>query len=355
MPIKGLSEQIRIPRLGKIHLGVKKLSAKKVEYPTATDYFVCPPEVIAIYGDKPTSLPIMIPVEDEDIWASQYYRAYSNTRGLTCRGDGETCRRMIDTVTGGMANRDTEAVVWKEGRCAGRECPDYQGKKCSEKMCLQFMLPEVPGIGVWQIDTGSINSIRNINSAAAMIRGLCGRVRMIPLVLSLGKQEVVNPDDGKKKNVNVLSMTHGQSLYNLLTDSTKPIHELLAPPPVEDEAPLDVVADIPQAEQDIKDYWEEATSVAMPKPSGGTYNQSPEVTTDTLEPVGDKTKVKTLSKKSQKVLAQTALAQGYEPANVTAIIVSKFGKVKAFELTDEEAHELREILLEGKFKQALPF
>ncbi len=300
MPIKGLSEQVRIPRLGKIHLGYK--DEKKKGAPTATDYFVCPPEVVAIYGDKPTALPIMIPVEDEDIWASQYYRAYSNTRGLTCRGDGETCRRMIDTETGAMANRDTKTVAWKEGNCAGRECPDYQAKKCSEKMCLQFMLPEVPGIGVWQIDTGSINSIRNINSAATMIRGLCGRVKMIPLVLTLGKQEVVNPDDGKKKTVNVLSMTHGQSLHNLLTDSFKPVHELLAPLPVEDEAPLDIEGevikraennkpDIPEAEQDSKDLWPEASPEPTESQSGaieGDTEPSLFVTPETLSKL-DKT------------------------------------------------------------------
>ncbi len=260
MPIQGLTEQVRMPRLGKIHLGVKVKNAKGTEYPSATDYFVCPEEVRKVHGEKPTVLPIIIPVEDADIWASQYYRAYSNTRGLTCRGDGMSCRRMIDTKTGAMANRDTKTIEWREATCDGRECPDYKDKKCSEKMCLQFMLPDVPGIGVWQIDTGSINSIRNINSAAAMIKGICGRVRMIPLLLSLGKQEVLNPDDGKKKMVNVLSMTHKESLHKLLTDSVTPIHELLAPVPDDtQDAPLDEEgagqADIEQAEQDAKDYF----------------------------------------------------------------------------------------------------
>ena len=43
MPIKGLSEQRRLPRLGKIRLGVKKKNQKGIEYPASTDYFVCPP------------------------------------------------------------------------------------------------------------------------------------------------------------------------------------------------------------------------------------------------------------------------------------------------------------------------
>jgi len=71
--IKGLSEQRRLPRIGKIRLGVKKKSPRTgAEYPVATDYFVCPTEVQAVYGEKPKRLDVIIPLEDEEIWASQY-------------------------------------------------------------------------------------------------------------------------------------------------------------------------------------------------------------------------------------------------------------------------------------------
>ena len=263
MPIKGLSEQRRLPRLGKIHLGYK--DPKKKGAPTATDYFVCPPEVQAIYGEQPQRLEVIIPVEDEEMWASQYYRQYSRTRGLVCKGDGVTCRRMVDTGTGGTANRDTKAVVWKEGLpCAGRECPDYKVKKCQEVMNLQFLLPRVPGLGIWQIDTGSINSIRNINSCAAMVRAVCDRVSWIPLSLTLEPTEVVNPEDGKKKIVRCLNLRHEQGLLELLTASGKGKAALLITAPVEDEAPLDstndkavVKSDLKQAEQDTKELWPE--------------------------------------------------------------------------------------------------
>ncbi len=265
-PIKGLSEQRRISRIGKIHLGVKKTNVKGVEYPSATEYFVVPEEVERVYGKTPKELPIMIPTEDDEYWASQYYRNYSRSRGLVCRGDGETCRRMVDAETGALANRDSKEVSWNEMTCSGRECELYQSKRCREVMNLQFLLPEVPGLGVWQIDTSSINSIRNINSAAELIRGICGHIKMIPLLLTLEKQEVVNPDDGKKKSVSCLNIRHGQSLHSLLNDSVKPTHELLTPAPDEEAPPLDTggqeeeVKDIPfadeQAEQAEKDSVE---------------------------------------------------------------------------------------------------
>lgn len=241
MPIKGLTEQRRLPRLGKIHLGVKAKTKTGVMYPQATDYFVCPPEVQTVYGEKPYKLDIIIPVEDEEMWASQYYRRYSQTRGLVCKGDGITCRRMLDTETGDTANRDTKAVKWAEGMtCEGRDCLDYKRKSCQEVMNLQFLLPKVPGLGIWQIDTGSINSIRNINNCAAMIRAVCERVRWIPLTLTLEPTEVINPDDGKKKIVRCLNLRHEQGLHELLLTSGKTKTELLITAPAEDEQPGDI-------------------------------------------------------------------------------------------------------------------
>jgi hypothetical protein len=254
-PIKGLSENRRLIRLGKIHLGIKveKLDSRtgepvhntrgeKITYPKATDYFVCPPEVQAVYGERPDRLNIIIPVEDDEMWCHQYYRQYSRTWGLICKGDGETCNRKIDRKTGAIASRDSKDIVWKEGLpCTGRECPDYQAKKCQETMNLQFMLPRVPGLGIWQVDTGSVNSIRNINDNAAMLRAICERVSWIPLTLTLEPKEVINPDDGKKKVVRCLNLRHDKGLLEILEARDKPRTTLLIPMPAEDQQPLDEI------------------------------------------------------------------------------------------------------------------
>ena len=81
MPIEGLSQVRRLPRLGKIRMGIKVKNAAGIEHPQKTDYFVVPPEVAKVYGDKPKSLDIIIPVEDDDKWAAQYYKLYSMTQG----------------------------------------------------------------------------------------------------------------------------------------------------------------------------------------------------------------------------------------------------------------------------------
>lgn len=204
MPIKNLSDKRRLPRLGKIHLGVKVTNGHGEEYPKATDYFVCPPEVKAVFGEKPKTLRIMIPVEDEEVWASQYYRCYSRSRGLVCKGDGETALRMVDVKSGKLAGRNSKQIELQETVCYGRTCSNYE-KQCREIMNLQFLLGEVSGLGIWQIDTSSVNSIQNINSAADMIKRICGRISMIPLLLTLEPQDV-QVANGCIKTIHVLNL-----------------------------------------------------------------------------------------------------------------------------------------------------
>ncbi|KKL84441.1 hypothetical protein LCGC14_1964760, partial [marine sediment metagenome] len=165
MPIHGVTEKVVLPRLGKVHLGYKKVTGKGVEYPFATDYFVCTPEVQAIFGEKPKELRIMFPIDDDEVVAQQWYRSYSSSRGLVCKGDGLTATCLMDTKTGARATRESEKAEMREGvTCQGEQCPEYQRRQCRRVMNLQFLLPEAPGLGVWQLDTGSFFSIVNINS-----------------------------------------------------------------------------------------------------------------------------------------------------------------------------------------------
>ena len=237
MPIKGLSEQVRMQRTGKIRLGIKAPNKSgNGEHPVAVEYFVVPPEVARIYGDKPTQLSIIIPSENDEEWCPQYYKCYSMTRGLICKGDGETCRRLVDTVTGALASRDTKDAMWKlDIPCKGQECPDYQAKQCREVMNLTFILPDFPDLGVWQVDTSSVNSIMNINSAAKLIRAACKRISFMPLTLTIEPKEVVNPEDHKKKTVRVLNLHIRKSFIEVLQEAQRPMTELLLPPPDESE------------------------------------------------------------------------------------------------------------------------
>lgn len=241
MPIDGVSELVRIPRLGKIHLGIKVKSKDKkdVQYPKATDYFVVPDEVKKVYGEKPTELQIMFPVEEPELFAQQWLRAYSQTQGLICIGSGVEGRRKVDMATGAIADHETKQWEWKEITCDPQDCPEYESKRCRRVMNLQFLLPEVPGLGVYQIDTSSFYSIVNINSMIKMLKGMLGRCSMVPLTLALGPIEVC-PPGLTKKTVQILHIKKNITLAKLAHIAQLPPARVLIPEADTEEPPEDL-------------------------------------------------------------------------------------------------------------------
>ena len=218
MAIEGLSENVRMPRLGKIRLGRRD---PQKGYPIKSDYFVLPEDhpdyhkLTALYGEHPKELRVLIPVEDINEWAPQFLKAYDLTHGLICKGDGVTAKRMVDVATGKFPTKETKTTTFKDMDCLGKQCPEYQDKKCGEVMNLLFILADVPGLGVWQIDTGSINSILNINSCAKLIKSIYKRITGVPLKLTLEPHTVNNPENGRKQTVYVLNLRTDFTLEQL--------------------------------------------------------------------------------------------------------------------------------------------
>lgn len=271
MPIKGVSDIRRMPRLGKIHLGVKEISPRtKNPYPVATDYFVVPDEIKQYVGDKPKKLPIMFPTENAEEFAQQWLRCYSFTQGLICKGDGATAVRKVDVNTGAIANHTTEEWVFRQVRCDPDTCPENIGDpergikpQCRQVMNLLFLLPDVPGFGVWQLDTSSFYSIININSCIDLIKRLCGRISFIPLTLSLEPREVTPPGI-KRKTVHILCIRSDVKLVEIQKLGKIPPERVLLPALEEEEAPEDlfpekmlIEADTAKEEQPIVPAQEE--------------------------------------------------------------------------------------------------
>ena len=245
-PIKGLSEIIRLPRLGKIRLGVRKEGDLGCSYPSPTDYFVCPDEVRRVFGDRPKQLRVMFPTEVKEQWASQYLRCYSATRRLVCRGDGETAMARIDVRTGEIDFPEMADSRLREITCNPERCSYHQCGLCRRVMNLQFLLPDCPGFGVYQLDTSSFHSIRNVNSAIAFVRGVCQRVSMIPLSLELVEQ-VVEPE-GLPKTAHVLRLDSLGSLAEMQRYAQSPPERALLLPAPDSDAPDDLFPELPARE-----------------------------------------------------------------------------------------------------------
>ncbi len=249
MPIKNLSEIRRLPRLGKIRLGIKVRNDAGVEYPKEVDYLILDPQTPSelenkklieefhrLYGDKPKQIKIMFPVSNPDVYFPQYYKRYGKSTSLQCKGDGDVAFCGAEEFTKDLEklplNKEEMGIKVK---CLGKECSYYKNNQCSEVGILQVLLPDMPGAGVWQIATGSFNSIVNLNSCIAYIGQVCGRAHMIPLMLERRPQEIQY--EGKKRTHHILNINMDFRLSDLQklanVDPTKILLEL--PPPETDK------------------------------------------------------------------------------------------------------------------------
>ena len=252
----------RLPRLGIIRLGYKTKGKGKDarEYPVAADHFILNEEdgceaIREIYGDEPTSLDVMFPGEDDEIIAPHWLRSYSSTWGLVCMGDRRSANRkagvskdgellLDDEGTPRIADRDAKATSNQRVSCP---CPRLEKGDCKETMYLRFLLPDVPGLGVWQISTGSINGILNLQGMFSMLRGMFGRISNIPLKLELCPQRIGLPGGGHQTNM-ILNLALGSKITpNQLMESIKgmptlmPVIEL--PDDDQEEMPEDAVSE----------------------------------------------------------------------------------------------------------------
>ena len=161
--IKGVSEVRRLPRKGKIGLGIKKpapdFGIKDVEY------FILPDELKPFLGEKPTELNIIFPLSglnekgEPDLGGiyPQALKLYGSTKGLKCIGDGERAMR---------ANKD--GVFEEVDECP---CPLFGAKSgCKKVGTLSFFInhSEIPMGGVYAIDSGSWNSLVDVQSGIAL-------------------------------------------------------------------------------------------------------------------------------------------------------------------------------------------
>jgi hypothetical protein len=181
--ITGLSDIRRIPRLGRIRLGhLNHNTQTEKNYPMEDPFFHVPGEVAKVYGEQPTELDIMFPVNDRSVVFPQAYEYYGSARRLLCKGNG------------------TEAIRWDSQKLSmvPTACPcDLLGNGCKQRAHLQVLLPRVKSTGIYQIDTSSENSIIAINSYLDMLapldrpeHGILGYFAMVPLKLRRVERDI---------------------------------------------------------------------------------------------------------------------------------------------------------------------
>ncbi len=232
MPINGLTDKRRLPRIGKIKTGEKAISKGGKEYPRAIDYFrfdIDDEKLMEVakklYGDQPKVLDITFPFDDEapfDNVFPQYYKRFRASMGCVCKGDGI---KATEALEDGTFNDDKV--------CLGQECEEHKAKKCRQVASLKFAVAKFPALGIFQLDTGSYNSIVNINSTLALVKELPGhKINGVTFRLSLEPQDA--KVEGKKKTIRVL---HLMAVGKIETAPALPAAEAPALPAAEVQEP----------------------------------------------------------------------------------------------------------------------
>ncbi len=249
--IKGDYSQVRrLPRLGKIRLGLKAQNQAGKTYPTEVDYLVCPPEVEQVYGERPTELDVMLPSDNPEEVFVQKYAMYGAGSGLKCHGNGEQAERY---------NEQTKS--WDIIRCT---CPNLKTDEnprgaCTPQSHLMVMLPKVSMGGCYQITTRSFHATVGINSSLDLIRALAGRIALVPL--KLRRVPTVTQYNGTKKTHYILNLILDASLPQIAELRQNPEH-LLIPARYQIEGPIDTNPEADPVDVVVQDTVVDAEALA---------------------------------------------------------------------------------------------
>lgn len=159
----------RPARIGKLKIGETKEKARAdgsvVSYPSKLDYIIAKDgagNIVQafhdVFGERPTEFRAVFPSNDPVDFYWEAYRRYGSGTGLVCHGDGR------------------QAIVEETGETIECPCQCAEGDRptCKPVASLSLFLYDVPALGVFQIDTGSINSIRNMRWFISALPGLTG-------------------------------------------------------------------------------------------------------------------------------------------------------------------------------------
>ncbi|HEV8450555.1 MAG TPA: hypothetical protein VGQ45_03920 [Gaiellales bacterium] len=177
-----MPETIRPPRVGRVRLGEKTAKG----YPKAVDYFrvdldesgiTSQPAVDSfheVYGDTPRQLRIQIPGHTIEQVVDQAYRRYS-AGGLQRQCEGPA----------GQCSAKSQSGAWTDQPClCAAQGLDPNGEPhhkdaCEFSFSFSFLLPDVSGLGIWDLSSGSTMSRDAIVGFLQMMLNLRGQIALL--------------------------------------------------------------------------------------------------------------------------------------------------------------------------------
>jgi len=241
------------------------------EYPKETEYFVVPPEVAKVYGDRPSELDVMLPINDIEAVFPQAYKWYGESKGLKCIGNGETAMRL---------NEKTQTMEERDCPC---ELLETNG--CAKRAHLLVILPGINMGGVYQIDIGSYHSIVDINSGLDFVQALVGRFAMVPLKLKRVPKETNANGQRQLHHTLQVILDADVNMINTLRENTSRVllstKNIALPAPEDINPAFDegavVVSDEDESKAESKDRTLPATADVSTSSNPLTDEQKPKI------------------------------------------------------------------------------
>ncbi len=293
MPIDGLTDINRPPRQGMLRLGIKKTTSSGKEYPAEVDYFILDPETPdeavkkrlidkfhEVFGNNPKAIEVKLLSSDINKAFPQNYKRYGRNTSLKCIGDGQTAVCTEQDYSKGLKSIGFDERGFTKVECHGRGCgfattnDAATTKECKATATLSVKIPQLGGFGVWQLTTGSFNSIVNINSGIRDLISTYGQAHNIPIILERRPQETSYK--GKKTTHYTLHINEAPKTAEAARaiEATPEIDPTEAPPEILDadidhEATPDKLADtLPEKTKEDLEEYDKTTKKILDKFSG---------------------------------------------------------------------------------------
>jgi hypothetical protein len=198
-----MKRRITADARGKIKTGMKGQSKTGKEIPKSLDYFNIEafPELVTVYGDKPTRLLIYCPANNiEDFYYSEYNAYGGGDKAIKKRScDGEVCvHRITESING-----DTWEAG-EESECICKNLPENHKDRCKSYTGLKMFVADYQSGKIisavpYYFETRSDNSSDNIYSELEKTFSLTGgRLIGIPFIISVKMIDSVK-NGGKTK------------------------------------------------------------------------------------------------------------------------------------------------------------
>lgn len=170
------------------------------------------------------------------------------------------CQRRCDGVT--------EQFSGSPCLCRAQYGDDWheqpQGRVCDSKSRLKVLLPDMPGLGSWRLETGSFYATDEIAGMVDFIRGAVGDTVMVPVRLRIEPRTRVAGGETKQFVVPVLDL-RGVTAREIVSGSYTSIRQIeggsaSAAPALEAGPRPDYIAEIEdsQSAEVLRDIWRRA-------------------------------------------------------------------------------------------------